>query len=203
MLTTIIKEAKEYLHYINKDTWFSFFIFVISAVAGFYFTLYFPEETRQYLQELETFFDSISQQTDWETFLAIFQNNAEAMLTVIGFGIFAGIFSVTFLITNGFMTGVIASLFSAENSLLIFIAGILPHGIIELPCMFFAAAIGFKIGKTAIKRLVGKKVSLTKELADGLKFAILIILPLLLVAAFIETYITPFFITLAQLAIGA
>jgi uncharacterized membrane protein SpoIIM required for sporulation len=198
--------------------------------------------------------------TPWQTFLAIFKNNTEAMLLIVGLGVFAGIASLTFLVTNGFMLGVIAFLFISKGSALVFFSGIVPHGIIEIPCMLFSAAIGFRIGRTVILKIfpfvagliafisvsivlsllfysgiiphgieniynifsaiigiiigfeIGKmatskvswgSVSLTHEISEGIKFAITIIIPLLLVAALIETYITPLFIALAQFATGS
>jgi len=189
---------REYAHHIRRYVWISVILFLLFAGAGFYATQYYPQEIQGYLDEAQTFFESMQAPTQWDTFLMIFKNNAEAMLMVVGMGIFLGLFSLTFLAANGFILGIYAYLFYSQGIANIFVAGILPHGIIELPCMFFAAAIGLKIGTTVLRRLAGKKVSVTSELARGIEFAVLVIVPALAVAAFIETCVTPFFIALAQ-----
>lgn len=198
-----IREAQTYLQRIRRYIWFSLVVFLVSVGAGYYFAQHYPAQLEIYLAEIKTFFASMQATTPWETFLMILQNNVEAMLLVVAMGVFAGLFSLTFLVTNGVILGVFAYLFAAQGEGLVFLAGILPHGIIEIPCLLFAAAIGLRIGITAVRRLAGRQVSLTQEMAEGVKCAITVIVPLLVVAAFIETYITPLFIALAQLAVGA
>lgn len=198
----IIQEAKAYLYRIRKYFWVSLAIFLLSAVAGFYVSQYYPQEIKAYLVEVEAFFSSKQSPTLWGTFLMILQNNVEAMLMIVFLGIFVGFFSFTFLVANGFLIGVFANLFYAQGLLPLFFVGILPHGIIEIPCMLFSAGIGFRIGNAVIRKMFRKKESLTLELSEGLKFTVMIIVPALVLAALIETYITPFVITLAQTGLG-
>lgn len=198
----IIKESKAYLYHIRKYIWFSLVVFVLAALAGFYIAQFYPDQIRAYLAEAEEFFASMQSPTLWGTFLMIMQNNIETMLMVVFMGLFLGIFSLTFLFANGIILGVFAYIFYSQGASLIFFFGIAPHGIIEIPCMLFSAAIGLKIGKTVIGKIFRKKESLTAEVASGLRFAALIIVPSLVVAAFIETYITPFFIVLVQSGFG-
>lgn len=202
MFKDTIKDSKSYLLQTQKYVWISLAIFLLAAFSGYYFAQHFPNETAAYFEEMKKFFSSINQESQWQTFLSIFKNNVDAMLIVVAMGIFIGIFSLTFLLTNGFLIGMVAFLFTSQNSWLVFASGILPHGIIEIPCMLFSAAIGFRIGKTATQKLFGQNVSLTKEVALGMKFAVTAVVPLLFLAALIETYITPYFIALAQLATG-
>jgi stage II sporulation protein M len=77
------------------------------------------------------------------------------------------------------------------ESPIVFLIGILPHGIIEVPAIAIAASQGFRIGKEVIFPPQGKSrsESLRINLKKGIKlFAI--ILPLLLIAAFIEVYVS-------------
>lgn len=202
MFKNTIKESKSYLRRIQKYIWISLAVFLVAAFSGYYFAQNFPNETAAYFEEAKKFFSSVNQESSWQTFLSIFKNNVDAMLIVVAMGIFAGLFSLTFLLTNGFLIGMIAFIFTSQSSWLVFASGILPHGVIEIPCMLFSAAIGFRIGKTATQKLFRKNVSLTREVALGIKFAITAIVPLLFLAALIEAYITPYFIALAQLATG-
>ncbi|MCK5085688.1 stage II sporulation protein M, partial [Candidatus Parcubacteria bacterium] len=71
-----------------------------------------------------------------------------------------------------------------------FFLGILPHGIIEIPVLIVSSAIGIRIGKVAIWRLFSKKESLLKEFLKALKFFILVLFPLIFIAALIEAFLT-------------
>ena len=197
-MAELIKESKAYIYRIRKYIWGSFAIFILAAAGGAYFAHNFPEETAEYLRELEEFFNSMDTPTQWQTFLSILQNNAEVMFMTIGLGLIAGLFPLFFLLTNGFIIGVMGYIFFAQGLGLVFMLGILPHGILELPAMFFSAAIGFKLGKSVLGKLFGSKSSIIYEMSEGIKFAVTVILPFLIMAAFIESYITPYFIALAQ-----
>lgn len=201
-MIAIIKEDKAYLYRIRKYIRISLAIFILSIFAGFFVAQNYPQEIQAYLEEAQAFFSSIQSPTLWGTFLMILQNNVEAMLLIVALGIFVGFFSFTFLLANGFILGVFAYLFYAKGLLLLFIMGIIPHGIIEIPCMLFSAAIGFQIGKTVVRKIFRKKESLVMELSEGIKFTVTIIVPALVVAAFIETYITSYLITLTQAGLG-
>lgn len=202
MIKETISESKTYLYRIQRYIWLSLFIFILSVLIGYSFAEHFPTETAQYMEDAKTFFSSIEQETQWQLFLSIFGNNVHAMLTIVALGIFAGIFSIIFLFFNGFLIGMIAFVFTSAAPWQVFALGILPHGIIEIPCMLLSAAIGFRIGKTSLKKLAFKKENVTQELAQGIKFSVTVIVPLLLTAALIETYITPIFISLSRLAFG-
>ncbi len=93
---------------------------------------------------------------------------------------------------NGTVLGLLYGKFMAEGeSPLVFLIGILPHGIIEIPTIAIAASQGFRIGKEIISPPQGKSrsESLRINLKKGIRlFAI--ILPLLLIAAFIEVYVS-------------
>lgn len=203
MINEILEDTRSYIRSIRKYVLLSAVIFFGAFMAGFMATEIYPQEIKGYIEEAMSFFDAMQSPTQWGTFLLIFQNNVKAMLIVVALGIFLGFFSLTFLIANGFILGIFGYLFASQGMLPVFIMGILPHGIIEIPCMLFAAAAGFKVGATVLKKIFGRKVSLTVEIADCLKFAVTFIVPALALAAFIEAYITPYFIALAQMGMGA
>ncbi len=194
----IINEAKAYLHRIGKYIRMSLILFAAAVFFGFWAAQNYPEEIGSYLEEMQSFFASMESPTSWGIFINILGNNVEAMLTVVLLGIFAGLFSFTFLLANGFVVGVFLYLYDVQGLLPVFVMGILPHGIFEIPAMLFSAAIGLRIGATAVKKLFRKKESLTRELAEGIKFTVLCTIPVLALAAFIEAYATPYFIAWAE-----
>lgn len=63
---------------------------------------------------------------------------------------------------------------------------IVPHGIFELPAFLLSAAIGLRLGREVLKRK-GER-HLKKELWNGLRMYLILILPLLLIAALIESF---------------
>ncbi len=72
-------------------------------------------------------------------------------------------------------------------------AAILPHGVIELPMVLLSAALGTRIGVAALLRMIGKisTEEILSEMKRSVSFYFRWILPLLFVAAVIETFVTP------------
>jgi len=70
---------------------------------------------------------------------------------------------------------------------------ILPHGILEMPAIIIATAMALKLGACIISPSPNMNVSQAwlRALADWLRVFVFIVLPLLLLAAFIEVHITP------------
>ncbi|WP_457548857.1 stage II sporulation protein M [Archaeoglobus sp.] len=69
---------------------------------------------------------------------------------------------------------------------------ILPHGIFEIPAIIIAGAAGFKIPYEIVRYLAGKKEKpLTKQdIKEYITLALISII-LIVIAAFVEAYITP------------
>ena len=202
-LRKILHEERDYIRLIRGYAVLAMAVFLLAVGGGFLYAHSYPTETTAYLQEMQSYFGGITKETPWGTFLSIFSNNVDAMFMVVAMGFFAGLFSFFFLAVNGFLLGIVGSLFVSQASVLVFLAGIVPHGIIEIPCMLLSAAIGLRVGASAVRRLLGRPASPVAELAAGLRFMARIIVPALLLAALIETYVTPIFISLAQLATPA
>jgi uncharacterized membrane protein SpoIIM required for sporulation/ABC-type transport system involved in multi-copper enzyme maturation permease subunit len=82
---------------------------------------------------------------------------------------------------------------------LVFAAGILPHGIFELPAIFLATAAMLKVGAQLVTPQPDKSLgeTLLLSLADWLRIFVGLVVPLLAIAAVIEIYVTPVLIKLA------
>ena len=72
-------------------------------------------------------------------------------------------------------------------------AALLPHGIIELSAAILATAFGLRAGAsiTAPPPGVTAGENLMHALADLIKIVLFVVLPLLVIAALIETNVTP------------
>ena len=122
---------------------------------------------------------------------AIFLNNSVKTFLVLILGVLGGILPVFFLLLNGYAIGLVLYLSIQSHGVVSSLMAILPHGIFELPAVLLGASIGIFLGAQAIKRLSGKfQTSLTRDFGRGLRLFWSIILPLLLLAAFIEAFIT-------------
>jgi uncharacterized membrane protein SpoIIM required for sporulation len=68
-----------------------------------------------------------------------------------------------------------------------------PHGVLESPAALLATAAGLRMGAAVLAPPKGFSLgeTLLLGLADFLKLMLLLVVPLLLVAAFVETYVMP------------
>jgi uncharacterized membrane protein SpoIIM required for sporulation len=75
----------------------------------------------------------------------------------------------------------------------IFLAGVLPHGILELPAFLIGSAAMLYFGASIVTPQVGKSMGevILELLADWAKIFIGLVVPLMAMAALIEAYITP------------
>ena len=186
---SIIKENKNLML-------FSIVLFLLSSISGFYmFKVFFnnnPDIFDSLIQGFVDMFGPLKEMTSFELFLTIFYVNSRTSFLIMIFGVFVGLFPFMSLWLNGTVLGLLYGKFMAEGeSPLVFLIGILPHGIIEIPTIAIAASQGFRIGKEIISPPQGKSrsESLRINLKKGIRlFAI--ILPLLLIAAFIEVYVS-------------
>ncbi len=128
------------------------------------------------------------------TALGLLRNNVTASLVMFLTGIIPFIFlPLIGIFVNGAIIGALFKLFYSNgiNVVALFIRGILPHGIFEIPALVISAAMGVKLCLTVIKKIKRKDVSVVETLKElGVKF-ITIVVPLLIVAAFVEAYVTP------------
>ncbi len=128
--------------------------------------------------------------------LFIFGNNVRATLFVFLGGIFT--FSVLgiliFLLNIGLIGGALGIVYLMGYSpALIFAAGLLPHGIFEIPALMIASAIVLRIGAVLVTPQLGKSMGqiALEQLADWAKVFVGLVIPLLAIAAVIESYVTP------------
>jgi stage II sporulation protein M len=122
---------------------------------------------------------------------AIFLNNASKTLLAITLGTLFGVVPGIFLLTNGVALGVVFTLAAQSKGLWLSLLSILPHGVIELPGVFLGTSIGLLVGSHAVKTLRRRTdAALIFELKRGIRFFCTVIVPLLLVAAFVEAFVT-------------
>jgi stage II sporulation protein M len=166
-------------------------IFIFSLIMGLIVAVNNPGLSENYLEILKKSFDWIKTLSPITIMLVIFLNNAIKSLMAIILGVGLGIIPVLFVAGNGVILSILADTVSRQQGTLFVIAALLPHGIIEVPMILISAGIGLRLGDVVYSSLKGMKVDLKGELNAGLKFYIRKIVPLLFVAAMVETFVTP------------
>ncbi|RXA19424.1 stage II sporulation protein M [Methanosarcina sp. MSH10X1] len=180
-----------YLRVIWPYTVIMAFIFLGALVTGYISAENFPSMADALRESFSSRFESLLTMDPLSIMLAIFLNNAFVSLLFLVLGLALGVLPVVFIAFNGYLVGVIAYLVAQERGMLFILLALLPHGILELPMVFLAAGIGLRLGHQVFSALIGKPTQIKKEFKDGLVFYFRWILPLLFVAAAIETFITP------------
>ena len=130
--------------------------------------------------------------------LIIFINNAIKALGIIFLGILLGLPPILFIGLNGFVLGGLGSALEAVNGWRYAVASFMPHGVIEIPVVLLATALGLTVGMESARWLVRKESRVRLQLSHGLKVYLRWILPGLAVAAIIEVFVTPFVIGLVS-----
>jgi stage II sporulation protein M len=110
-------------------------------------------------------------------------------------GLFFGIGPVIFLIINGYTIGNLISFASSKVAVYKIGLAIIPHGIFEVPAILIASSYGLWWGVKNYRKFRYKD-SFRDDFSLPIKRYINIVIPLLLIGAFVEAYITPFIIRL-------
>ena len=154
-----------------------------------------PEEVQQIADEIQKSADFAG--TDFQiSFVNIFGNNIRAVAVMFLVGLFSfGVLGMLGLITNMGLVGAVLALLQmmGYSPWMFFWAGLLPHGIFELPAIFLSSAVILHTGAVLVTPDASRSIGevLLESLADWIKILLGLVLPLLLIAAAIETYVTP------------
>lgn len=120
----------------------------------------------------------------------IFANNTETSLILFIGGASFGLITALILSVNGFVIGLVVEYVRQEQGLTVILAGVLPHGIFEIPALILAGMFGLLLGEELWRELHGTGDAISAARKYGRQF-LAIVLPLLGIAAIIEGFITP------------
>jgi uncharacterized membrane protein SpoIIM required for sporulation len=123
-------------------------------------------------------------------FLEIAQNNIRVSFMMFVTGFFAGLGTLYMLFQNGVMLGAFQYYFFAKGLGWASVLVIWIHGTLEISAIIIAGAAGFVIGKSILfPGTYSRLVSIKRGAKDGLKIMIGLV-PVFLLAAFFEGFIT-------------
>ncbi len=152
-------------------------IFVLMFIVGLMFPYFIQSIQDQIVKQIvERFSDKNIFQV---FFMILSQNSFATLLTLLlGITLIVPLFSLCF---NAYFVGAITMQKTQEIGMEAFIR-LIPHGIFEIPAFLLAISFGLRLMLGLFK---GKKLGQLYK--DALKVYVFVILPLLIVAALIET----------------
>ncbi len=179
----------------KKWIFIAIFLFGIGLVSGLTTPtsgINFVAEDIAALQE----FSSILVPFSLLTVILILAKNTSALLLSFALSPIFCLMPILALTVNGWLIAFIAAIVIQEESLGFVLAGLLPHGIFELPAFILGEAAALSFGAVVILALFKKerRSLLLPSLKQNLRY-LTVALALLVPAAFIEIYITPLLLT--------
>lgn len=164
-------------------------IFFMALANGYLTAIQDQQSSRQMIGQLFQGFSFAKNISTFQLFVYIFLNNAMKAFLVILLGFFFGIVPIFFVFTNAELIGVVIAVFGAREGFVKVALSLLPHGIFEIPAILIASGYGLWLGVRFYRKLRYKE-----PWKDAFWFSMrkyfTIVFPLLLLAAFIEAYVT-------------
>ncbi len=202
------KTTREDIRYLLKNTRVYIVIITLFLVGGFAVGVLLQSLLHGLLQGI---FEDLAREGErilsiptYQQSIFIFGNNSGVAVLS---GIFAPFFPVIGLLVppfimffNGIVIGAAPGII--EMSWAHYFAAILPHGILELPALVLASAVGMRFGVSVLKACIGYvfpplglsgRDMFLREIRPGWQSLKLfaVVIPMLVVAAVIEAFVTP------------
>lgn len=187
----------EYLRSIRGYILMAAILFFASAASGFAAADHNPSIAEEWLKELEML-KWITDLPPLMILILIFAKNLLACAMAVLLGVGAGIVPLLVAVSNGILVGMVSYQVIHKEGVLYLLAGILPHGIVELPTVLVSIAIGMRLGHLFLTTIIYGDGDLGEEARVAVSFLIYRVAPLLFIAAVIETFITPLAISIAS-----
>ena len=180
---------------------FSFFIFFLFYIIGFFtakedasfirdvFGNYYVDKTERNIAEGNPF--GIYQgDNPFYMWIGIMINNIIVSFTYFGKGIVLGFFSLESLAKESMRVGVFHYMFAAKGYAVDFVFAVMIHGLLELSAIIIACGAGVVMGLSYLFPGTKSRLTAFKEgVKDGTKIIVGLI-PVLVLAAFFEGFIT-------------
>jgi uncharacterized membrane protein SpoIIM required for sporulation len=180
------------------DTLAAFIIFLAAGVGAFLMSLGDPAFPRHMLGP--GMIETIEKHQMWTHSIvtikplassAILTNNLSVSFATFALGITAGVGTIYMMLLNGLLIGVIGEACWREGMSLQLWSFVAAHGILELPAIFIAGGAGLGIARGLLfPGTLPRRESLVQAGARSVRL-VLGTIPLLLVAGFVEGFVSP------------
>ena len=174
--------------------------FLLIWIAGYFIGINSPEVVEEVMS---SFFTNAQEQGALKNdgsiaFFPLLANNWRVMMLSVLQGAIPFLFlpAVT-LASNAYLIGLAGARFTLKGiPFHLFLASILPHGIFELPAIVLSIACGIHLCISLAKLITRsfKRTPMGETLSDLLRVMLLLVAPMTILAAVIETYITEWFV---------
>jgi stage II sporulation protein M len=189
-MRTYAEFVKSYLKAIQIYVIGASFLFVVSIGAGIALFSYDTSLATQILGPLREMFGPLAERSSFELFSFILFHNLSKAFLVLLFSPFILITPVIFIAVNGFFFGMVAGVAVAQVGISQFFLAIFPHGVVEIPTIFLVAGASAHLGIKVMKNFLGVQKDLRLVIKDTLLFFILVLVPLFVIASFLESFLT-------------
>ncbi|MFP4558278.1 MAG: stage II sporulation protein M [Archaeoglobaceae archaeon] len=167
-------------------------LFFSSGASGYFYAQSHPEMASESFNTLSQQFEVIEEFHPLLIFLFIFFNNSIKALIATATGFFFGLSPIFFITFNGYIIGLVVYVGGANIGADQILMRLIPHGIFEVPAILLACSYGLWTGKQFYRRTIRKEdISIKSTLLKASYKCLRVVFPLLLVAAVVETFITP------------
>mgnify|MGYP003379442599 CR=1 FL=1 len=176
--------------------WFCTGVFVVTGIFCYWILRGREQELMQMLENLVEMFQQkgIQDSQDITPWLLI-GNNLKATGLIVVLGVVPFLFlPLVALGENAAILSVAAAGYRMLGiPLSTFWAGLLPHGILELPAIVLSAVLGCYLCREVVKIVIRspKRKTLNAILEKSLTCYFLVVVPMILAAGFLEAYVTP------------
>jgi Uncharacterized membrane protein len=172
--------------------------FVLLGVIGFGICRLNPAVLDRVMSMIADYFGNLNltEQDGSISAPGLLMNNLRACAATLLFGLVPFVYlSSLSLGINAMLLGAMAAYYVKDGSTLVFyLAAILPHGIFELPALILSFALGLMLCRQMTllcRRKENAAAQLSRLPVQILRVFLLLILPLLAAAAFMEANVTP------------
>jgi stage II sporulation protein M len=188
-----ITELRAYLPSLKYHFMLSLLLFFVSIILGYiygFFTYSPGGIVADEFAPIEVIFEWIRNLPAPVAAIIVYINNLKTavLAALLGFGL--GIIPVFIIVSNGFLAGLVIYTATVEKGIIYIALAILPHGVLEIAMILLSTSIGLRLGNEAANALRGRKTDLRREFLNGMRALLYLVVPMLLLAAFIEMYVT-------------
>lgn len=168
--------------------------------------LLIPDFARDYLQLVtESMAQSglLEAESAWEMFSLLFTNNLRSTVSTAVYGFLPFLYFPALTLGSNALTLSALGVYAIQDGQLtpaLFFAGILPHGIFEIPALAVACAVGLCHCRLVTRAVLGREqpAPCRTQIVSLAWAYVAFAVPLLLVAALAETFLTPLVMGLFQ-----
>lgn len=122
---------------------------------------------------------------------SIMINNIRVSFAAVAGGVTAGLFTAYLVLINGVLIGTIGALVGQNNLAYPFWAFVFPHGALELPAIFLAAAAGFLLARAILFPGQYRRIDALKLHGQHAAQLVFGVVPMLVIAGIIEGFFSP------------